>query len=211
MMLHKTLCVLVISLFASGVIAQNLAHNTWVELSADYDINKKIEAGIKYQNRYDWIYKKIAVQLTELSLSYELNEAITIATTYRASFNLPGFSNRLSFSADYREGFKKIDLIYRTKYQIDWNNYEPRDVAWRNKITLEYELWKDLHPYISFEIFYVIYYTENAFNNYRSEIGIDYEVNKKNDLAFYFMIDQEFNVAKPVSLLVSGINYKYKF
>lgn len=191
--------------------AQENSYAAWLQAGVNFDIIKDLTCEIAEQLRYSFESEAVYLANTDVSLSYKFNKHFKAGAEYRLK-RYPGFfTHRPAVSATYSEGFNDFDVSLRTKYQHDFGNYILPDNAWRNKLMVKYNITKDIHPFVSGELFYEIFYKENSFNNFRFETGVKWELNKHNDVDLSYLLDKEFHKVNPIALHVAYISYLYKF
>ena len=69
--------------------------------------------------------------------------------------------------------------------------------------------YKKYEPFVSTEIYYLLDNSGKYFNRIRYKIGTDYELNKRNTINLFYMIQQELNSKNPVRAFILGLGYRY--
>jgi len=117
-----------------------------------------------------------------------------------------------------RKKFEHITLSYRQRLQSEVRDVRSSEKGgvpeWysRNKIEVKYNLDKKYTPVVAMEFRYQITSTynvesNNTWFNYRAALGVEYELNKKNMILPYYLIQREWNVSHPDNIYVIGIAY----
>ena len=82
----------------------------------------------------------------------------------------------------------------------------------RNKLTIKYNHYSRLTYYIASEIYYKINLSkENRFDRVRYFAGVFYELNKRNEIELYYLIESNFNNTNPTRNFATGIGYAHEF
>ena len=86
------------------------------------------------------------------------------------------------------------------------------DYYTRIKLTVKYDLKKKLTPYLSSEEFIPSFAGEGILiDGLRLSAGIEYDLNKRTSLDFFYMIQKEYNVKNPETDFVIGLGYFHSF
>ena len=101
------------------------------------------------------------------------------------------FNHRFNFDLGYDYDFNDFEFSLRTRYQVSKEIYSS-DKLNRNKLAIKYKLNKQIHPYISYELFYQ-FNDIRAFNRDRIEMGTKYKINKNNSLKLGYIFEDKFN------------------
>lgn len=210
-MKKKYTLIALLCLLLSAGFAQDINYGVWTQAGLKFELLKDLDASYSQMYRQDLQTPIRWSLISETDLSYKLAKKWSIGAEYRLRILPTELTNRVAVSVNFREGMGIFDLYYRSKLQHEWRKYSIPESSWRNRFKLRYDYFKDVKPYISFEIFLNRNYAEINFTTYRTELGVDWEVNKHNDLGFYIMTDQEIYQAYPVTDLIGGVTYKYSF
>lgn len=184
--------------------------SAWTQASTEVDLTKDLEFQVTQMFRSDLLPYSFKQLNTELQLGYKFNKHWSAGGEFRF-IGSNDAELRYSLYGKYRDGIEDFELQIRSKYQVQTSRNELPESAFRNKFLLGYEVTKDIMPYISYEIFYTMYYRENSFNEYRIEPGLELELNKHNDLALYYIHGRERNTNAPTIRHVFGLSYEYKW
>jgi outer membrane receptor protein involved in Fe transport len=134
---------------------------------------------------------------TEFDISYKVIKNLTAGITYRfnqdRNFEQGGFdfNHRFNFDLGYDYDFNDFEFSLRTRYQVSKEIYSS-DKLNRNKLAIKYKLNKQIHPYVSYELFYQ-FNDIRAFNRDRIEMGTKYKINKNNSLKLGYIFEDKFN------------------
>lgn len=197
--------------FSKTAIAQDLNYATWIQAGLEFEIVNDLDFAITEIVKQDIEFTGVHSLNTDVELKYKFAKKWSASADYRLKLLPTETIHRFGTSINFREGMGKFDLYFRSKYQYEIRQYRLPDQAWRNRIKLRYEATKDIYPYISYELFLNSTYRETSFNTYRVEAGSTFELNKHSEIQLYIMLDQELLKTKPVSYLVFGLAYQYKF
>jgi predicted porin len=205
--------------FLTQLVAQEKDFGLWTQVSLEKKFTPRFSVQIREALRLDENASRIAVHYTQAIISYKLTNSFGLNVAYRNSQKFK-FDETIS----YRSRFQ-VDLVYKTKLKnleleiqeriqtqfsdinrnADWKT--PKNTL-RSRFTLSYDLGKRITPFFYYELFYHI---NNDFDNQRFRLGLDYEINKKQGMTLFYMLDQEIRVNNPLSTYALGVSYKYAF
>jgi hypothetical protein len=154
------------------------------------------------------------------NISYKINKSFRLAAGYlyiRRSEN-PGelLSNRHRLYADilFKHNFNRFNLAYRCRFQSQQTDIYSSDDGYnpeftlRHKITFKYDLNLYLSPYVSQEIFIPTNdFIDVLIRRTRSTAGMEYHLNKRNDLELYFLYQRELLNSSISNFYTIGIGY----
>jgi len=211
MIKHCLFCIIFSSLAVINLRAQHTDAAVWLYSGIKVEPVKDINLEVGEELRYNFSVASLYQVNTHASLSYSFTKKIKVNGEYRYSVRDNGNTNRVGIGLSYREGFGKLDLGFRTKYQYSTAPDGAEGTTFRNKGTIFYEYSKEMTFYVSGEVFYNFLPEGNAFQDMRYEGGVDYAPNKHHDLTVSYIYDREFAVISPERLHVANVSYAYKF
>jgi hypothetical protein len=197
----------------------------WMTFTIQHAISKKLNLVIDQEFRLRENYQRVNLFYTNLGLDYKFNKAIKISPTYRTiqKKRLDGsfsFRHRLMLDVNFRKKIKKITVTERIRYQIevqDFNTSRKGKLAeqfLRFKTDFKYALNMRFEPFYSCELRYQIRSPrgdgplyDNGFHRIRNVLGVEYQLNKKNSVNLYYLVQSEFNISTPESIYILGIGY----
>lgn len=197
----------------------------WATLTLQHSFTKKINLVIDQEFRLKENYQRINLFYTNIGIDYKLSKFLKISTTYR---NIQkkrldetySFRHRLLLDVTAKKKLQKFTLSERVRYQIEVKDlYTSKkgklpEQFLRFKTDLKFAANEKVIPYFSCELRYQIRdprgdgsrYNE-AFHRVRNVLGIEYQINKKNSVNLYYLIQSEFNISTPESNYILGIAY----
>lgn len=203
--------------------AQEKDAGLWLTGNIQKDITNNLRAVLTEELRFKENYSQLGSFFTNVSLQYKFSKSISASVNYRFinRRELNGmYEIRNRFYADvaYRHKLDKWSFSLRMRFQdqvkrISFNEKEADpSYYWRNKLMVKYSATGKLTPYISAEIFYQLNNPEgNEMDELRLVAGSDYDLDKRNSVSGYFMINKELNVNNPVTSYIIGLEYTYAF
>jgi len=204
--------------------AQEKDFELWNEITLKKEFNKHLGIVGSMQLRLDQNASSIKSYFPEVGIFYNINKYIRFSFDYRFTVVAkPNGSythkNRCNFGLRLRKKLKPFVLKYKLQYQYGLDNYLYRELLTtnegnsylRNKVTAEYQLSKRWTPKVSGELFYHLENGKSQFDIYRIVFGVDYDLNKHNQISCAYYIEKEFNVYQPQSVYILKLNYTYKF
>lgn len=197
----------------------------WATFSVQHTLNKKINFVVDQELRLRENFQRINLFYTNIGIDYKLNKFIKVSPTYRAiqKKRLDGFysyRHRLMLDVTLKKKLNKITLSERVRYQIEvqdlYTSKKGRlaEQFLRFKTDFKYSLADKFTPYVSCELRYQIRSPrgdgpiyDNNFHRIRNVLGIEYQLNKKNSVNLYYLIQTEFNISTPESIYILGLAY----
>lgn len=196
----------------------------WTTFSIDKKINKKFSVSLDQEFRMKENFSKINLFYTNLGATYKFSKTLKASLIYRITQkgnddNTYGTKHRLMLDVVYKQKLSdKFDFSFRERFQIENNNiYSSKDGKYletflRSKAQISYDLTKRISPYFSEEIRVQLHDPRNPESDYglhrfRTCLGIDYALNKKNKCGIYYLMQHEINVYKPNELYIVGLEY----
>lgn len=207
--LNRYLATALFFLLSSGAA---LAQRTWFEFDISKDLSNKLEFSLEPQVRFKEGFE-LNEYFIEPGLEYEFIKYFSLAGSYRIGNNLKKdgsaqWFGRYAVDAKTAYDWDKLEAQLRVRYTnyddlIGDNNDKVNYLRFRLKI--EYDIEKaDLKPYAIYEIYRNL--EENEFAKNRWETGLEYKINKDNDVGAYFRLnDYPDNKA---SVKIIGIYYQ---
>jgi hypothetical protein len=229
MMISKSLKYLLLLLtLVPGSVLESGAQTTDLRLRAGVKVQKKISkdflANIEYEHRLNNYLSTFDKSNLQVSLSYDINKNIRTGISWRASADqnrrrIIEYKQRGSVFLRYKRSIDDFDINLKTLLQYGFDDLTNPSFSYgqnlinRNSIGIEYNWFgTKLKPFIGCELFYHVNHPNGGIiNNFRIDLGILYRISRNSDLSFYYLFDNEFNVAYPVDAHVIGIGYTFKF
>lgn len=217
-MKRKLLFLLTLILMASYSGNSQSGPNAWFEFELSKKIVKNLKAEFNPELRLTDGFRMDSYIL-EGGLSYKLHRLLTIAGYYRFEneFNFREKrkiyewepSNRFAFDAKTGLKLDRFDFQFRLRYTngADSDQNAERASYFRYRAKVNYNI-KDnkLLPFASVEVFHDLIAEE--FEKTRWTIGTSYPINKKNEVGFFYRL-QDFSNNKE-SIHIIGIGYSLK-
>ena len=209
----KKVYLLFIILFCSAAnnFAQDLNYGVWSQVKTSFDLSKDLEGAVSGMYRQDLQTPGRRAYIGELAVKYDLAKKWSVEAEYRLKKVPSESTQRVAIAANFREGMGDFDLYFRTKLQHEFLQYAIPETAWRNRVKMRFDHFKKIKPYVSYELFLNRNYKEINLTTYRAATGVDYNINKHNGLEVYLIVDQEIYNVYPVTDLIFGVSYEYKF
>ncbi|MES2565956.1 MAG: DUF2490 domain-containing protein [Bacteroidota bacterium] len=215
-----------ILLYALPCIAQQSNDaGMWATLSLQHPLTKKINLVVDQEFRLKENYQRINLFYTNIGIDYKLYKFLKISPSYRAiqKKRLDGsfsYRHRLMLDVTLKKKLKKFTLSERVRYQIEvqdlYTNKKGKlaEQFLRLRTDLKYSLNEHITPYFSCELRYQIRSQRgdgplynDGFHRIRNVLGFEYQLNKKNSVNIYYLIQSEFDISTPESIYIFGIAY----
>lgn len=197
----------------------------WSDFAIEKKLSKKFSLELEEELRFNQNISRLNYIHSSIGAGYRLNKSIRFALSYRftAKYLLEdefSFRHRLALDGSYRYSFSNFSIGYRSRIQSELKNYNSSKKGknpaweWRNKLTVKYT-FNRIEPFINTEIFFQIKDERNpkldkTLYKFRLSAGLDYKVNKRNDVGLFFLIQRGANDDDPNELNVLGLSYKFE-
>lgn len=186
----------------------------WTGFSAKYKLSKKIQFGLEQQVRINDNLRNLKSNFFELGARYKWNKHFSVKFQYRYTLRTD-LRNVNRYSLDVKAKWKikplKLHFTYRPRFQHSAVVYTLQPASYfRNKLTLEFEGWKKITPFASYENFYKLN-EHNEFRGNRYIIGMNAKLGKQLDLKAFYGIDQEINKSQPSRRNIVALLLSYSF
>ena len=201
----------------SNAVAQTSSTDLWMSNTFKYDLSKKMEAKIEFGHRRENFYaSRLYVDFVG---KYSFNKYAKLALGWRHAtegdlFENSELTNR--FHLDFAGKLKANDfhLAYRVRYQRKYtemytseNGLLPNESV-RTRLLLGYKLNKDWSFDAGCESFLQITSEEpNYIDRFRYIATVNYRINKSQDIALSYILQQEVQVATPHTASIISIDY----
>ena len=145
---------------------------------------------------------------TELTLSYEIIDDLSVIIPIRHAIFDDKVKNRISLGGIYKIGMKPFKVKFKTRFQKTHENNEDPDEVYRNKLYAHYKLSKKLEPFLSYEIFHPANSNDNSLNEYRFSFGTYFDLPRKRSIKLYFQFKvEDLNKKSPDKAHIMGLTF----
>lgn len=214
-------------LFTAGIIfsvsAQYDDAGLWTTINAEKKLKNNFHIFLTEEFRLKENFSQINLFYTDIGFGYRPLNFLKVELAYRLTekhliTDFYSTRHRLMLDIALKKKYGNFDLAYRHRLQTEVRNVNSsengRVPEWysRNKFTVKYDLQKKYTPYISTELRYQIddlrnIESDQTWHRARYALGFDYELDKKNKLGLYYLIQHEWNVSLPENLYIIGVEY----
>ncbi|PCJ86400.1 MAG: hypothetical protein COA57_06165 [Flavobacteriales bacterium] len=195
----------------------------WTRFRIEKMFSETFSISLREEFRFDENISELGGHLTDIGATYTPKKFIAFGVHYR-------FSGRKRLNDSYNQRHRyylqvslkgkadKLSVTLRNRYQSQYTDIYTRENGqtptnlWRTKLTMKLVSKKKIAPFISTEWFYRLNDREfNDFEKMRYIAGLEYQVDKRNRVDLFYLIQSKLNDANPRTDYVSGIGYKYAF
>lgn len=214
-------------LFTAGIIFSTSAQyddaGLWTTINAEKKLKNNFHIFLTEEFRLKENFSQINLFYTDIGVGYRPLNFLKVELAYRSAEKklITGFysiRHRLMLDITMKKKYGNFDLAYRHRLQTEVRNVNSSENGsvpeWysRNKFTVRYDLQKKYTPYLSTELRYQIddlrnIESDQTWHRARYAFGFDYELDKKNKLGLYYLIQHEWNVSLPENLYIIGVEY----
>jgi len=166
---------------------------------------------------------EINKHFTETGLRYRINKNFALEGQYRITRDkkkngIYETLTRYAFDLRYKGKLDFITIYYRLRYQKEveeWNLLDsdiPYEKYLRNRISVRYNQFHKIKPYLSAEIFQLFEPDQIArYENIRIFGGVKYNHFRAGEINLAFGFNHEINVIQPAMIYLLKLNYTYSF
>ncbi len=211
----------VLLLFASVTTAQEEDFESWYSISASRKVASKITLLSEMELRLNdnsTRFKKIQI---DFGARYKFNKHFSSSISYRyGRFNYYPYyyENENSISIDLKADTKidRFAVSFRTRLQEVFVNTDGvliSELISRNKAVVEYDIYQSpFTPWVSYEVFIPVnYYSSSIFDKTRFFAGINYLLNKNNEISLFYGVQHNDTKREDKISYILGLNYSIKF
>ena len=218
--------------YFSALFAQSVSTSDagmWATVSLQKNLSKRMDINFDQELRLKENYQRINLFYSNLGLSYKFSKNLKGEISYRSIEKVGldqtlSYRHRIQFDFTGKKKFGKFNLSHRIRYQIEMQDIYssrkgkiPEDFL-RFKTEVKYETGKFWTPYVSSEFRYQITAPRGklldynfGFHRVRNILGIEFKLNDKSTLNLYYVIQREFDIARPENIYITGIQYVFSF
>ena len=217
-------CCFLLFVFHSWAYSQNYEDaGLWTTVNVEKKLKNNFSVFFTEEFRLKENFSRINLFYTDAGVSLRPYSFLKLAFAYRfvQKYQIDdtySFRHRLIFDVTLRRTVGSTALSYRHRLQSEVRDVQSSEKGgipeWysRNKAEVKYDLQKKYTPFASLEFRYQFrspYNVESdrTWHNYRAALGVEYELNKKNIIGLYYLIQREWNVSRPDNLYIVGIEY----
>jgi hypothetical protein len=197
----------------------------WTTINLEKKLKNNFSIFLTEEFRLKENFSMINLFYTDVGVSFRPASILKIALAYRFTqkYQLDdsySLRHRAMLDITLRKKFANTTLSYRHRLQtelIDVQSSERGPVPeWysRSKVEAKYDFGKKYRPFASLELRYQFFNprdveSDQTWHRYRAALGMEYELNKKNTMGLYYLIQHEWNVSLPDNLYIIGLEYSY--
>jgi hypothetical protein len=214
-------------IFLFGIIFSTSAQyddaGLWTTLNIEKKLKNNFRIFLTEEFRLRENFSEINLFYTEVGVGCKPYSFLKIDLSYRfiqKKLETDFYSMRHRFMLDItlKKKLKDFEFSYRHRLQREVRNINSSENGrlpeWysRNKFSVKYDFGKKYTPYISAEFRYQIddprnIESDQTWHRGRYVAGVDYELDKKNKLGLYYLIQHEWNVSLPENQYIIGLEY----
>jgi len=196
----------VISFFAvcHCCYAQSSDVALWEGVALEYEIADPLSIAFENQLRLNNNISQFRTAFSELGLTYKISSPVRLNAGYRFSLTLKQNRHRFFGGISYRYKVKSIRTSFRTRLKVQHTivgNERPRDPETyiRPKLQAKYDIkGLPITTFFGAETWFNLTRPDYEFDRYRLQVGLDYEVSKRNTISLIYQHQREFNVTDPL-------------
>ncbi len=192
----------------------------WLSAGVEYELSPDWELDFSEELRYDENRTHLGQALTDLGATYKVADCFSTGLFLRYRFKQEwkdGDNEKESVPEFYvNNTFKfeiwNIELSNRVRFHFKFPDGKENITNLRNKLTLGYDVFDWLEPFVAAEIFYRFFYSEgDRLTQGRYYIGADIKLCRSHELELFLMREEEYNTNKAENSNIFGLGYKFSF
>ena len=184
----------------------------WFSVEHSEGITDNLELELEQETRFKREIEVMYQYLFNVALAYELNDLFSIKTGYRArAYHFDEFHNEILIKGYFEYDITSdLEFNSRLRYSKEFIKEDPNEEYIRQRLGFDYDLFKDVKPYIQAEALYRFNYDRAArFDEMRYSIGIEIEILDEIELELYYTLQNEINQEDNQSENVFGIGFSF--
>ena len=145
---------------------------------------------------------------TELTLSYEIIDDLSVIIPIRYAIFDDKVKNRISLGGIFKIRMKPIKIRFKSRFQSTHEKDKDPNEVYRNKLYAHYKLSKKLEPFLSYEVFHPANSNDNSLNEYRLSFGTDFDLPRKRSIKLYYQFKvEDLNKKSPDKAHIMGLTF----
>ncbi|MGE0566348.1 MAG: DUF2490 domain-containing protein [Bacteroidia bacterium] len=225
--MNNRLFIIYITLITStlSVFSQSYENDAalWLSAGLEKPINEKFSLYLDHKCRINNNVSNYSLSYVKGGVSYSVFNWLKIEGDYGYGKQLQKefyylTKHRFNFSAFFKIGIDKFDIVYRNRTQARLTDKEigNKDLVQnchnRSRLAIKYELSKRVKPYASYEIYCPLYhFSKIIFDRSRTEIGVNYKLTRNSSVEIFYMFQQDlYWKDKPKRDFILGLGYSFE-
>jgi len=184
----------------------------WTSINLEKEFLQHFEADFEGSYRVYDNATRLKGLLGELGVTYKHKKWLRVKIAYRIASRVEYTEHRLKGDLILQAEIYRFEISLRNRLQREWVvNKEPKDFL-RERLKLSYNINNfPLDPFIAGEAWFRFSNVENQCEEFRADVGFEWGISKKSDLALFYRIMDEVNVNNPLRAHVLGLEFTYSF
>lgn len=190
----------------------NFTQDYWLGYGVEFKLLKKTEVKLEAQQRFETEAGAIEQNLIEVGLVRKTSRYSKFGLRYRTSWEYKEEHRVNRYAGFYKLTFSEGNFKFNNRLgvQFDVTNYTGETKSHlRNKIGTEYDKFKKVKPYLSYDVSFR-FDNRNHFNNHRFSVGSSIKLKKNVKLNLFVRFDNETNRNQPQRELIYCSNIVVK-
>ncbi|UCG27873.1 MAG: DUF2490 domain-containing protein [Bacteroidales bacterium] len=182
----------------------------WTRADLSWEFLKDFEMVSDVGYRLDEYLTRTKKIFGEISAGYKGIKWLRLKVKYRFTSRRGNFEHRLSGDALLRFDINRFRITLRNRLQREWLQDNDIEDFLRERLKISYNIRNfPVDPFISGEAWYHYNTEDNQYEEFWTDFGIDWKINKKNDLELCFRLSREINVKNPLHSNIISLKYSY--
>lgn len=197
----------------------------WTSLGYEKEIFDDLDAIFDAEFRFEDNARELRRFFTDAELQYHVSDHFRVSGIYRRIVhrkgdNLFGNRHRFMFEAEVGKRFRRFEVELRQRFRREKRAYgyfdiEPQvpDYYTRSKIDVSYTVNRYYQLWASVDFRFMLKDPEvpdyRGFERLRARFGIDRQLNEFEEVSFFLLLNQDYNIPEAEKLFVVGVEYKF--
>lgn len=187
-----------------AVYSQSQDFALWEGFALKYELIDPLSVSVESSLRLNNNASQLKTAFTNVGFNYKVSSPVRLTAGYRFSLTLKQNRHRFYSGISYRYKVKSIRTSFRARLRYQYTivgNKRPRDPEsyLRFKLQPKYDIkGSPFAIFVGADTWFNLTKPVYDFDRYRLQIGLDYEVSKRNTLGLIYQYQHEFNVTDPL-------------
>ena len=184
----------------------------WGSIEINKDVIESLNFEVTQQIRYKGDRLVADKNLTDLSLSYDINSKLKFSSDYRYAKKDEKIVNRFGLNLRFDPDINYLIPSYKIKFQNEYNaKNELQEFVIRNKITFKFPIYAKMKSNLYYESYYIDENSRFNYKKYRLSAALEYDFNSKQTLELFYIYKEEMKKKHIEISGITGLKFEYSF
>jgi hypothetical protein len=211
------LVILLFFILTDILSAQVQDAGAWISLNFEKKITRALAFNLSEELRINENMTELGTIFSDAGISYKFKDLFKLSGNYRfinkkRLDNSYSIRHRYYFDLSFKKKIKPVDVLLRLRFQSQYKDMLsstdgmiPENYL-RTKLTVKIKFKKAFVPYLYSELFNPLNKPDQRnIDNMRYCAGLEYKINRRYMLDFFYLIQVEQNVKNPQTDFIAGM------